>query len=70
MNIRQAVKTYNIPKSTLIDTMRDRYQNPGNLGGPTVLLENEEKHLVTWIAEMGQLGFPVTKSQLVDSVQS
>lgn len=67
-SIRHAAKIYDIPKSTLIDRLREKYKNPGNIGGPTIFTIAEENILVKWIIEMGELGFPVTKSQLLESV--
>ncbi|XP_050509916.1 uncharacterized protein LOC126886858 [Diabrotica virgifera virgifera] len=68
LSIRQASKIYNVPKSTLLDTMKEKYKTPGNIGGPTVLSSSEEDLIIKWIIEMGNVGFPVTRSQLVDSV--
>lgn len=68
LSIRKAAKLYNVPKTTLIDTMREKYTKPGNIGGPTVLTENEENILVDWVVQMGEMGFPVTKSQVLESV--
>lgn len=68
LSINKASKVFNVPKSTLIDTMKQRYKNPGIPGGSTVLTSEEQQILVRWILEMGDLGFPVTKIQLLESV--
>nr|XP_049693639.1 uncharacterized protein LOC126054037 [Helicoverpa armigera] len=68
MSINQAAKSYDIPKTTILDRLKDKYKNPGNIGGPTVLTSSEEMYLVKWILELGEVGFPITKTQLLDSV--
>lgn len=68
MSINQAAKLYNIPKTTVLDTLKEKYKNPRNIGGPTVLTSSEEMLLVKWILELGEVGFPVTKTQLLESV--
>jgi len=39
-------------------------------GAKTILNEEEEQELVNWILKLSQCGFPVTKNQLLDSVQN
>lgn len=68
MSINQAAKLYNIPKTTVLDTLKEKYKNPRNIGGPTVLTSSEEMLLVNWILELREVGFPVTKTQLLESV--
>lgn len=68
MSINQAAKLYNIPKTTVLDTLKEKYKNPRNIGGPTVMTSSEEILLVKWILELGEVGFPVTKTQLLESV--
>lgn len=68
MSIRQAAKAFVVPKTTLIDKMKNRYVKAGNTGAPTILTALEEQVLVSWIIEMGERGLPVTKCQLLESV--
>lgn len=68
ISINQAAKLYNVPKTTVLDTLKEKYKNPGNIGGPTILTNSEEMLLVKWIIELGEVGFPITKTQLLESV--
>lgn len=68
MSINQSAKLHNVPKTTIADRLKEKYKNPGNIGGPTVLTSAEEMLLVKWILDMGEVGFPVTKTQLLESV--
>lgn len=68
--VRTAAKQYNIPKTTLL------YKKRGTLaptikrrGCECVLGEANEKLLLQWIFHMSENGFPITRDQLLDSVQ-
>lgn len=39
------------------------------MGPDTILTEREESDLVEWMFKLSKTGFPVTKEQLLDSVQ-
>lgn len=68
MSIRKASAAFKIPKTTLIDKLKNKYTKSGTIGAPTVLTAEEESLLEKWILEMGDKGFPVTKAQLLESV--
>lgn len=68
MSINAASKKFNIPRSTL-DAKKKKIYAGKKPGPPTVLSNEEEKTLVDWIFHLSQRGFPVTKNQLLDSVQ-
>lgn len=53
MSICKTSRIYCVPKSMLIDKIKNRYSNLGNIGGPTVLTKDEEEILVKWIIKMG-----------------
>lgn len=68
--IYRASKKYGIPRTTLVYKLQGKRPLVGKSGPPTVLTPNEEEILTTWIKEMGRAGFPVTKTQLIESVTS
>lgn len=61
----KAAEQYHVP----VGTLHRRFQS-GNKNLPTVLTDKEEKQLVEWILEISRRGFPITKEELKDSVQS
>ena len=67
MSLRMASKTYGIPKSTL----SDKVNNKTSMTPPhkTVLTPAEEKKLVTWVIDMGKIGFGRTKQDLLAKVK-
>lgn len=68
MSVNAASKKFNIPRSTL-DAKKKHLYAEKKPGPPTVLSHEEEKTLVDWIFHLSRRGFPVTKIQLLDSVQ-
>lgn len=63
-----AAKQFNVPRTTLIGKLKGIYPEDCRSGAATVLKPEEEDLLEKWIFNLGKLGFPVTKFQLVDSV--
>jgi hypothetical protein len=65
-----ASKRYKIPRTTLIGKIKGIYPEECRSGAPSVLTANEENILSEWIIiiNMGRMGFPVSKDQLLDSV--
>lgn len=57
-SIRVVSKKYKIPRSTLNNKVKDSSPKIKKGGPPTVLKENEEKHLVSWMLLMSDNGFP------------
>ncbi|XP_055377922.1 uncharacterized protein LOC129609824 [Condylostylus longicornis] len=66
MSVRSASKKFNIPRTTLQDKKFKRHQQ--QVGAPSFLTAAEEQTLVKWILDLASRGFPVTKSQLLQSV--
>ncbi|XP_051166325.1 uncharacterized protein LOC127284737 [Leptopilina boulardi] len=66
--VAQVSRTYDIPGSTLRAKRLGLYADK-NPGPSTVFTADEEKELVNWIIHCCEKGFPVSKSQLVDSVR-
>lgn len=68
-SISASARKYGIPRSTLSEKRSGRLPVEYRMGPPTVLTTEEESLLEKWIFHVGQAGFPVTKDQLLDSVQ-
>ncbi|GAB0091669.1 uncharacterized protein DMENIID0001_065250 [Sergentomyia squamirostris] len=68
-SLRQAAKEYNVPKTTIFNKLTGRYPVVSKVGQPPTLSSETEKELVTWILECGDRWHPVTKSQILDSVE-
>lgn len=64
-----ASKTYQVPRTTLYRRINSKDNSNIRKGPPTVLSTEQEKHLVDWILHVAKMGFPVTHSQLCDSVK-
>lgn len=67
-SVAKIARKYNIPESTLRDKKNCKYADKSP-GPATVLSSEEESDLVSWIFHCHNLGFPVTKRQLLESVQ-
>jgi len=68
LSYTKASYQFGIPKTTLIDKMHKKYNENATPGAPTILTAEEEAHIVNWILHLGAAGFPVTKTQLLESV--
>ncbi|KAG5895399.1 hypothetical protein JTB14_018753 [Gonioctena quinquepunctata] len=62
-------KTFCVPKTTLLYKSTGVYPIERKIGPETVLSTEEKTLLVRWILHVGNVGFPVTKTQLLDSVE-
>ena len=67
--IRDTSRKYGIPFTTLRNKFVGVVPIDKKPGPKTYLSKEEEDELVKWIIKMGTIGFPVTKDQLLDSVQ-
>lgn len=65
----QAHKTFNVPRTTLLDKLQGRSPKERKIGGETILTKQEETTLVNWMVHIAKCGFPATKLQLLDSVE-
>lgn len=66
MTLRGAAKHYKMPHTTLYRHV------PGNynfVGPPTELTAEEETKIATWVIDISKRGFPLTTSELKDTVQ-
>ncbi|CAH2014233.1 unnamed protein product [Acanthoscelides obtectus] len=69
MSVYKASQTFNVPKTTRRDKRDGKYKNE-KCGVQPVLSRDEERTIVEWIVHLAALGFPVTKSQLLESVSN
>ena len=69
LSVKSAAKTFNVPKTTLYYKVTGKYPEKRQMGPKTNLLEEEEKLIVTWMFQSADRGFPITKSQLLDSIE-
>lgn len=67
--ISECARKFGIPRSTLSEKHSGKLPVEHRMGPPTILSSEEEALLVKWIFHVGDLGFPITKEQLLDSVQ-
>lgn len=68
MPIAEIARKYNVPEST-IRSKRDNKYADKKPGPATVLSTQEEHEIAHWIFLCYQRGFPITKSQLLESVE-
>lgn len=69
MPVSTAAKTFKVPRTTLLDKKSGRTPIYRKMGPPSILSLLEEEILVNWIFLMTQKHQPVTKEQVLDSVQ-
>lgn len=69
-SVYQASKVYSVPFTTLYYKSKGARPVSRKMGPATILSNAEENTFVRWILHLGDAGFPVTKEQLMESVQS
>lgn len=69
MKIREAERCFGVPRTTLLYRKIGKSTTGRRSGRETMLAAVEEKLLCDWVIHMGDHGFPITKLQLLDSVQ-
>lgn len=69
MGIRRSAKIHSVPYNTLRDKVSGRTPKEKKLGANPFLSKEEEKILVVWAITSCKAGFPVTKDDLLNSVQ-
>lgn len=56
-SINQTAKLCNVPKTTIVDTLKEKYKNPGDKDGQTALTGSKEMLVVISILELDAVGF-------------
>lgn len=69
MSVFKASKEFKVPRTTLYYKYKGKYPEQRKMGRATYLTPREEDGLVKWVLHMKECGFPVTKDQLLESVQ-
>lgn len=69
MSVKAAAKIFNIPKTTLYYKVIGKYPEQRKMGPSPNLTPAEEKIIINWMFECAKMGFPVTKEQLLESVE-
>lgn len=65
----EAARRYGVPRVTLINKVSGKSPAVRKMGPEGFLSSSEESILVKWIRQSAAHGFPVSKNQLLDSVQ-
>lgn len=70
MSVRTAATLYGVPKSTLHDKVQGKSsENIGKTGPePRLSLDGENK-IANWVINLAKSGFPIKKSDLLDTVE-
>lgn len=69
MSVKAAAKAFNVPRTTLLYKVNGRYPEERKMGPKTNLTIEEENILIEWMFRCASRGFPVTREQLIDSVE-
>ena len=66
---RAACKEFGVPRGTLQDKLAGRVPEGRRMGPNTILIQDEEQSLETWIKQVAKRGFPRKKIDLINTVQ-
>ena len=69
-SLRKAAAAYGVPFTTLVRKKNSPDKLKAKPGPQTILSESEEQAIVNWIFYRAEHGSPVTKTELLDSVQA
>jgi hypothetical protein len=71
VSVKSAAKQFNVPRTTLYYKVKGKHPEKRQMGPKTNLREEEEKIIIEWMftSISADRGFPITKSQLLDSVE-
>lgn len=67
--VAEAARRFGVPRVTLMYRFKGKIPVERKMGPSSYLNKNEEETLVKWVMECATTGFPVTKEQLLNSVQ-
>lgn len=67
--IATAAKRFGVPRITLMYKVKGKTPVERKMGPVLILTNSEEDLLVEWIITVARAGFPITKIELLDSVQ-
>ncbi|KAJ8926583.1 hypothetical protein NQ314_021036 [Rhamnusium bicolor] len=70
LSICEASKRFGVPRTTIQDRIHGRIDDIARKTGPKPLLTNKgEKNIVDWIKNIAKCGFPLKKSDLIQTVK-
>ena len=69
MTLSKAAQMYGIPKSTLFDHKIGRVLPGAKSGHPTILTEEEEEELVSFVIECCEIGYPKSRQDVIAMAQ-
>ncbi|KAG5880381.1 hypothetical protein JTB14_027288 [Gonioctena quinquepunctata] len=69
IHVSAAAKEFNVPRITLLYKWKEKSPRECSMGPSTTLTAMEENILVQWIIAISKLHYPITKDQLLDSVE-
>lgn len=69
VSLSEASEVHGVPRSTLSDHVRGRVQTGTKSGRPTILSENEEKHLVDFLLKSSRIGLGRTRQEVFALVE-
>ena len=64
ISVQEASRTYEIPKTTLLDKVHGRSPLQARQGPSPILTDKEESELVTWFIQMSKIGYGRSKQEL------
>ena len=70
MSYRAAAALYKVPITRVFKKVKNPDKQVSIITPPTVISCDEEKEIVNWLLFRAESGFPATKSELLDIVQS
>ena len=69
MSVRKAAAKFNVPATSVHRAAKNPEERPSRTGPPQVLSPQIENEIVNWILYRAETGSPVSKGELLDSVQ-
>jgi hypothetical protein len=69
MSKKMAAKTFNVPRTTLLDKLAGRVPEVGNSGPKPVLNSAEEITLVNYAKLMQEIGYPLTRPEFLKEIK-
>ena len=70
LSIKKASKMSGVPRATLFDKLNERTTLEAKSGQAPVLTPAEETRLATYISNMADVGYPVTKFEILHQVKN
>lgn len=69
LSVAASAKKHGVPRITLLYKINGKYPRTSKMGPESYLNKEEEEILSNWIINTAKAGFPISKNQLLDSLQ-